>query len=60
MTETIIQTNDDSIEKVKLFKNTKGYNWEIQLCGKAEDQIKRIADINATLLKQYGDSCSIN
>lgn len=56
-TKQIIQnTNDDSIEKVKLYKMSKGYNWEIQLCGKAEEQIKRIADLNAQLIKAYGSS----
>lgn len=36
-------------EKLKITKNTKGYNYEYSLLGKVEEQILRVESINAEL-----------
>ena len=45
----------DQVESLKIFKNTKGYNWEFRMIGNVEEQIARSVKANAELIKQYGD-----
>jgi len=45
---------ESGIEKIKLTKNTKGYNWEIKLVGKPEDQLARLKKLNQELRDTYG------
>lgn len=45
-----IETNPN-VEKLKLFKNTKGYNWEIQIIGIDMDRLK---DLNNQMINNYG------
>ena len=46
---------ESGIEKIKLTKNTKGYNWEIKLVGKPEEQMKRLHALNDELRGKYGN-----
>jgi hypothetical protein len=41
----------ETVESLKLIKNTKGYNWEIKIIG---IDINRLNDINEGMIKQYG------
>jgi len=41
----------ETVESLKLIKNTKGYNWEIKIIG---IDINRLNDINEGMMKQYG------
>lgn len=41
----------ENVEKLKLYKNSKGYTWEIQLIG---IDIPRIQEINEQMEKLYG------
>ena len=41
----------ETVESLKLIKNTKSYNWEIKIIG---IDIKRLNEINEGMLKQYG------
>ena len=43
-------------ERVKIFKMSKGYNWEISLLGPPEEQLERLDKINNELKKKYGES----
>ncbi len=45
---------EEGTEKVKLTRNTKGYNWEIKLVGRPEDQLARLKQINQELCNTYG------
>jgi len=45
---------ESGIEKIKLTKNTKGYNWEIKLVGKPEDQMERLKVLNQEMRDTYG------
>ena len=45
---------ESAVEKIKLIKNTKGYNWEIKLVGKPEDQLERLKELNNHLIQNYG------
>ena len=51
---------DLSIPKIKLIKNTKGYNWEISLPQDEEISVtqwlEQLKTINDELVKQYGIS----
>jgi len=57
--EQIIETQKES---VKLMKMSKGYNWEIKLLGRDEDDgelkeehLKRLEEIDKSLREKYGD-----
>jgi hypothetical protein len=41
----------ETVESLKLIKNTKSYNWEIKIIG---IDIKRLNEINEGMIKQYG------
>ena len=45
-------------EKLKLYKNSKGYTWDIQMClpkGMTwEEAVKKIGEINTMMLTTYG------
>jgi flagellar basal body rod protein FlgB len=43
---------NNDVEKLKLFKNTKGYNWEIQIIG---IDIERLKEINEKMKLEYGN-----
>jgi len=46
-----------NVEKLKLFKNAKSNNWEIQLCcapGKCEELLPRLEKLNEYMQKKYG------
>ncbi len=44
-------------ESIKLFKNTKNYNWELKLIGTIDDKLlDRLEKINADMEKRYGGS----
>ena len=45
----------ENVESLKIFKNTKGYNWEFRMIGNVEEQIARSIKANAELIKQYGN-----
>lgn len=40
-------------EKLKLFKNTKGYNWEIQLL---EIDLDRLEELNNQMKERFGET----
>lgn len=42
---------DTATESLKLFKNSKGYNWEIKILS---TDIKRLIAINDEMNKQFG------
>ena len=44
---------ETTTESLKLFKNTKGYNWEIKIL---EVNIKRLTEINDEMCSQFGVS----
>lgn len=41
-------------ERLKITRNTKGYNFEYSLLGKVEEQIERTEKINEELEKRVG------
>lgn len=44
-------------ESLKLFKLTKGFNWEIKLVGNIDDaQIERLKNLNQKMQEEYGGS----
>lgn len=49
MDETI--PTPTNTEKIKLFKNTKGYNWEIQVL---DLDIERLEQLNDEMVKRFG------
>jgi hypothetical protein len=53
-----ISTAEKERESLKLTKNSRGYNWEIRIFPKKDQQdndwIKRIEVINNEMLKRYG------
>lgn len=44
-------TIQEQKEVLKLFKNTKGYNWEIRLI---DIDINRIEELNNEMVKRFG------
>ena len=43
-------------ESLKLFKLTKGFNWEIKLVGNVDDiQIERLKKLNQKMEEEYGN-----
>lgn len=44
---------DPEQESIKLYKNSKGYNWEVKIIGIDLDRLRKIND---ELIKQYGDT----
>jgi len=59
--EVMIETGqpvENNVEKLKLFKNTKGYNWEIQLIKGTnetfEEMKKRLDAYNFEMTNSYG------
>tara|TARA_R100001530_G_scaffold136178_1_gene115639 strand:- start:894 stop:1076 length:183 start_codon:yes stop_codon:yes gene_type:complete len=45
-------TLNPNSEKLKLYKNSKGYNWEIQLL---EVDIERLEKLNNEMVEHFGD-----
>lgn len=42
-------------ESLKLFKNTKNYNWEIKIIGSVDDKmLKRLEDLDNEMVKRFG------
>ncbi len=48
---------------IKLFKNTKGYNWEIKVVGKNNETMEilkaQIDKTNKSLIDTYGDQSAV-
>lgn len=49
--ETIGEQLRTDTESIKLFKNTKGYNWEIKIL---EINIERLEEINNQMSEKFG------
>ena len=50
-TDKIGETLRTDTESIKLFKNSKGYNWEIKIL---EINIDRLVEIDSKLQKEFG------
>lgn len=51
MAKEALELVTESLESIKLIKNTKGYNWELKLIGA---DVNRLYAINEELLTKFG------